>query len=172
MELILYRNKIAYTVLFDECDQYIISNINWSLSGKNKRMYVQSIANKKAGSSIVKMHRLLLSIEDKRVLVDHKNRNTLDNRRENLRVCNYSENGKNKLSLLGSSSKFLGVSWNKRAKKWVVNIRKEGKNTYLGLYNNEIEAAEVYDFAAKIVHGEFASLNFKNEQTGLLSKME
>lgn len=107
------------------------------------------------------MHRVVLSrklghfdFED----TDHKNQNRLDNRRCNLRPASRSQNSANR-KLQQGSSKFKGVQWHKRGKKWQVRIKFEGKTKHLGLFTDEIEAAQAYNKAAKKLFGEFAYLN-------------
>lgn len=94
-------------------------------------------------------------------LVDHIDHNRLDNRRCNLRVCSYSENGRNRTSRKGSTSGFLGVHWSNSHGKWVAKIRSNGHVKHLGYFDIEIEAAKAFDTAAKKIHKEFANLNFK-----------
>jgi hypothetical protein len=53
-----------------------------------------------------------------------------------------------------------GVTWKKEAKKWIVLIHYNCKNKFIGLFEDEIQAAKAYDKAAKKYHKEFASLNF------------
>lgn len=65
------------------------------------------------------------------------------------------------------SSKYKGVSWNRIGKNWKVQINKDGKNTYVGVYKTEDEAAAAYDVQAKLVHGVFAVLNFPQEPGGV-----
>jgi hypothetical protein len=94
-------------------------------------------------------------------LVDHKNLNTLDNTRTNLRLATRSQNmfNRNKIKS-NTSSRFRGVCFDKRRKKWCAYITVEGKRIWLGTFDNEIDAAMAYDAAAKKYHGEFARLNF------------
>lgn len=92
---------------------------------------------------------------------DHINRDRLDNRRVNLRVCNKSQNAQNARSW-NKTSGYRGVTWHKKNRKWVSQIKVNGKPIYLGSYTNSIEAARAYDKAAKEHFGECAYLNIKD----------
>jgi hypothetical protein len=92
-------------------------------------------------------------------VLDHIDRNRLNNVWSNLRQATAYQNSVNKTSKVNSSSNYLGVSWHKDRQKWVAAIRSYGSN-YLGIFSSEIEAAKAYDAAARRLHGEFASLNF------------
>jgi hypothetical protein len=109
------------------------------------------------------MHRLILGISDSSIEVDHANRISLDNRRCNLRVCDRSENNKNRK--VTGDVPYMGVyihSKKKSCKKiYASSIRTSTGRKYLGCYLTAIEAAMAYDVAAKIHHGKFANLNFK-----------
>ena len=94
---------------------------------------------------------------------DHKNHNTLDNRRENLRKCTPSQNQANSPNRVRSKSGYRGVQWEERGHKWVARIRFDGKYMHLGSFSRLQDAVYAYDEAAKKYHGEFASLNFPNE---------
>jgi hypothetical protein len=101
------------------------------------------------------------------VEIDHVSGDPLDNRRVNLRLATSSENCSNRkkrLPVKGASatSNFIGVSWIQGAKKWRVQVRKEGKSLYSKYFSDEIEAAHAYDVAAKSILGNFARLNFNN----------
>lgn len=95
-------------------------------------------------------------------LIDHKNKKKNDNRFENLRESNNSQNMMNmkKGKLKNASSKYKGVHWNKRNKKWQVFIGIKGKRVHLGYFINEEKAAREYDQSAIKHFGEFAQLNF------------
>jgi hypothetical protein len=77
-----------------------------------------------------------------RLVVDHINNNPLDNRIDNLQIVSARENtSKDKK---GYSSKYVGVSWHKAAKKWVSHIVIDNKKEYLGLFKKELDAANAY----------------------------
>jgi len=93
-------------------------------------------------------------------IVDHANRNRLDNHIENLREANNSENCKNRRSAKGSTSIYLGVSWYSRYSKWKSGIKEYNKTSHhIGYFISEEEAALAYNKMAVKLHGEFANLN-------------
>ena len=123
------------------------------------------------------LHRVVLSPNDSRV-VDHKNRNKLDNRRRNLRLATYSENAAN-VPLPESrrkTSKYRGVmlcerqniKWPPR-RPWRALLRMNKVKFHLGYFSTEIDAAKAYDSAALKHQGEFAILNFPRESTCSIS---
>jgi hypothetical protein len=95
--------------------------------------------------------------------VDHINNNSLDNRRENLRVCTRQQNMFNCSKRSGTSSKYKGVHFHRKANKWQATISVDHKIIYLGLYSTEMEACLVRDRAAVKYHGDFAKLNIASE---------
>ena len=108
----------------------------------------------------VSMHRAVMGYP-KGLQVDHRNHNTLDNRKSNLRICTNSQNSMNRVLYENTSSQYKGVYRNKNAKKWRTCIEHNGKKIHLGLFTNEVEAAKTYNKAAKELFGEFAYLNFE-----------
>jgi hypothetical protein len=106
------------------------------------------------------MHREVLHPPD-HLFVDHINHDGLDNRKANLRLATPRQNSYNRIHFRKSqSSKYTGVIWQKQRKKWMVKIRYNSKDKFIGYFKEEIHAGKAYDKAAKKYHGEFASLNF------------
>lgn len=103
------------------------------------------------------LHRIVCPAPDG-ILVDHIDRDTLNDRRANLRVISVSGNSINRQKRRGTLSQFRGVTMS--GGKWIANITCRGKQTYLGSFTSEVEAAEAYDAAALRIHGEEAILNF------------
>ena len=87
--------------------------------------------------------------------LDHINGIRDDNRIENLRECNNSENQYNRKSARNSSSKYKGVSWYPKYGKWLANFTVGGKKKFIGYYECEIEAAKAYREAVKPHQTEF-----------------
>src|SRR5581483_21966 len=92
--------------------------------------------------------------------VDHKNGDTLDYTRENLRPCTMSQNQMNSRKRPGTSSQYKGVSWNKHLRKWKCSLRLNGRNFFIGYFANERHAAIAYDLNAPALFGEFFRGNF------------
>lgn len=91
---------------------------------------------------------------------DHIDKDPHNNRRENLRVATHQENNTNKNKQSNNMSGYKGVSWENRSRKWASNIYKNGIKYFIGYYKDKEEAARAYDHFAKLLHGEFACLNF------------
>jgi hypothetical protein len=92
--------------------------------------------------------------------IDHKDRNPLNNCRNNLRVCTHAENMRNKGNRnINKTSRYKGVYKPKDYKKWVAYICCDGKIYRIGAFEKEEDAAEAYNKRALELHGEFAFLN-------------
>lgn len=109
------------------------------------------------------MHRQIMNAPED-MEVDHINGNTLDNRRINLRLCNHVENVRNQHIARGATSRYKGVSWDSRSGKWQAQIGFNTRVIYLGRFADEADAAAAYDRAARERFGEFAHLNFGEQQ--------
>ncbi len=93
-------------------------------------------------------------------IVDHIDGNGLNNRRFNLRICTHQQNQANR-GPRGGSSQFVGVLRHKD--KWEAGIRYRGEYFYLGLFDDEVEAAKARDRKAYELHGQCAYLNFPDD---------
>jgi len=103
-----------------------------------------------------RLHRVIWAYHygdiEKSTLIDHINRDPLDNRIENLRLCNRSQNRSNS----GVSNK-LGIKGvSVRGNKFYAQIFKQGTCHYLGTFDTVEEAHAAYLEAAEEAFGEFA----------------
>jgi len=149
-------------VMVDAEDYDELSKYKWALiRGTTGVMYAQRHPwdKKTKKQNIERMHRTIMKAK-KGQEIDHVNGNGLDNRKSNLRFCTQSQNCSNSGSR-GGTSRFKGVSFNKRDKNWKAYIMANSKNKNLGYFKLEEDAARAYDEAAKKHHGEFAWCNFK-----------
>jgi hypothetical protein len=104
------------------------------------------------------MHRVIMNAVENEI-IDHRDHDGLNNLKNNLRRCSYTQNQQNKSSRKKSVSKYLGVSYRKN--RFIARIKVLDKCKHLGSFIDEIDAAKAYDEAAKKYHGEFANPNFK-----------
>jgi hypothetical protein len=92
--------------------------------------------------------------------IDHKNGSGLDCTRGNLRFVTHSFNLANRPKPKGKyTSKFKGVSWHKQKGRWRATIKVNYRQLHLGLFFDEVQAAEAYNKAALDFFGESANLN-------------
>lgn len=148
----------GFIALVDDEDFEVLSKYKWFFTlKKDGRCASEGWAGNP--KKRVYMHRFIMNLYDNSLCVDHINGDTLDNRRENLRICTHSQNMRNRRPSAKSTSGFKGVNWNKNSNKWEVRIKKDGKSIGVGYFNCLISAAKAYNEAAKKHHGEFARLN-------------
>jgi len=108
----------------------------------------------------ISMHREIIDIPEG-LYIDHVNHNGLDNRKANLRPATPAQNAQNaKYPKINTSSKYRGVWYNKKKKRWRAVIGINNTRKVIGNFREEIDAARAYDEAAKKHYGEFAVLNF------------
>lgn len=152
-EIKLTQGKSAF---IDTADFLAISKHKWCAVLVNKRYWYAVCSIKRRH---IYMHRFLLPCASKTDSVDHKNGDGLDNRRKNLRLSNKSQNAANSVKIAKFSSKYKGVSWRKKEKRWIAAIRFNLKRKQLGSFSSEKDAALAYNEAAIKCFGEFARLN-------------
>lgn len=146
------------SAIVDAADYEWLMQWKWCVNHHKHTTY----AKRGAAGATVMMHRFILSAT-KGITVDHINHNGLDNRRANLRLATYSENLRNTRSVFGSSSKYLGVSFDKTRGKWRANIMLGGTKKQIGRFDREADAAAAYDEAAIRHYGAFANPNFPKD---------
>ena len=160
MNSVWIQNKSRRRLLVDTLDLKLLSRSkdgHWCFKLKENG-YARIVYRKDLGGdgkSLVSFHRLIMDFPFA-MQVDHINRNKFDNRRENLRVCTHSQNSMN--NAIRGICQFRGVC--KSRNKWQAQIKIDGINKYLGIFETEVAAALAYDAAAKLYGCEFHILNF------------
>ena len=162
--IIISKKYGSHEVYYDDQDEAIVSRHMWHLvPSKGNTYYTHTNMRIDDKRTKFYLHRLILGLTNPKIMVDHKNHNGLDNRRENLRVCNGSQNHGNEQIGKGYSSRYKGVSLYKgphsHLRPWVARIQINKKRIYLGVFSTEEEAAQAYNTAALQYFGEFAFLN-------------
>jgi hypothetical protein len=165
----IYLGEGEWTIL-DQEDYYRYSGFKWTISGNGTKFYAVRMVKKGPGKTRIEyLHRVIMQ-PGEGLLVDHRNRNPFDNRRGNLRTATRSENSCNVPKRKNTSSKYMGVTLDKRCGRYEAQIVHKGKRIRLGRFDDEIKAARAYDEAARKYHQVFARLNFP-EATTLLSEV-
>ena len=146
--------------IVDDADFEWLSQWKWCALKTNATTWY---AVRRGTATFVYMHRLILAA-CKGQIVDHINRDGLDNQRANLRFCTKSENAANSKRRKLHTSRFRGVSWDSARQKWYAKIS-SGSNTIRGLgrFKSEEKAAAAYNEAAKRRYRQFAQLNVMNK---------
>jgi hypothetical protein len=152
--------------LVDDEDMERVAPYRWYASQTSRKtgkpkIYVMG-TSLGVGRPLFYLHRFVLDAP-KGIKVDHQNGNTFDCRKANLRLATDNQNAHNRMpnETYGGrpcSSKFKGVS--RESGKWRAQIGHMRVLYRIGLYEDEIEAAEAYDDFAYWLHGEFALRNF------------
>lgn len=154
-EIPLTQGQVA--IVDDEDYEWLMQWKWYAIYRKNAKLFYAG-RTEKGHKSILLMHRALLKPEPTE-LVDHVNRNGIDNRRSNLRVCTRSQNAAN-MKRKSGSSEYKGVfrtrGRGKPGRKWAAQICVNYKIFNLGRFDTPEEAKAAYDKAALELFGEFA----------------
>jgi hypothetical protein len=144
--------------IVDAEDFALVSSHKWYAMRSYKELFYAARKIRVEGRAVtVLMHRSLLGLRAGDALeVDHANRNSLDNRRTNIRTCTSSQNKANRV--LASSSGSKGVSWSRERNMWQSHISINGKTQFLGRFHSLEEASLAYRAAAIGKFGEFTRI--------------
>ncbi|MEK6883422.1 MAG: HNH endonuclease [Nanoarchaeota archaeon] len=158
MKKIILTGKIGLGkfALVDDGDYQKINSIKWYFCEGYAR---HDIRFSKTSKKIIFMHRVVLNNFNRNIEIDHINGDKLDNRRNNLRIVTRQQNMFNRRKRKLLSSKYKGVSWNKKNKNWRAMIRINNRTLNIGSFRNEQDAASAYDIKAKEIFGEYSHLN-------------
>lgn len=148
--------------IVDDGDYDWLNQYKWNVLKMNGGNFYAVRSSLKNGKQYaIYMTRFILGLEfgDSRQ-ADHQNHNTLDNRRDNIRICTPLQNQRNQKLRSNTSSKYKGVYWDKLKQKWGVQITINRKHKHLGYWIMEEVAALRYDMVAIREYGVFVQLNF------------
>lgn len=153
-EIQLSQGKVA---LVDDADYEWLNQWKWNACRYGKTFYASRIDKSTGVKKKVYMHRLILGLTDKSVLSDHKDRNGLNNQRNNLRASSRSENAMNMGVRSGGTTGVKGVCFDKGKGKFMAHITVNYKFKFLGYFPDIESAAEARRIAKERVFGEFAN---------------
>jgi hypothetical protein len=143
IQIPLTQGKYA---LIDADDLPVVSAYRWHLSvTKSGLMYA---AASQGRAKKIYMHRLLMNAPHG-VMVDHRNGDSLDNTRANMRLCTNAENQRNARRRKGQNTMPTGVRWESRKGRWIVIVRVDS-------YETEEEAVAASLKAKEYFYGDFA----------------
>lgn len=121
----------GYQAIVDEEDYLYLLGYKWHYN--NGRAWTTIRIEKGGKQYKIPMHGLIMQCP-KGLMIDHINRNPLDNRKENLRYANHRINGLNR------KDNSHGVYWHKLNKKWIASIPDNGKRKHVGYFKTKEEA--------------------------------
>jgi hypothetical protein len=150
----IHLTQGQHTIVDDDDYERLTALGSWHYDRYAKRIEAKwDKRSKTYNKRVVYMHRLIVNAADG-LHVDHLNGDKLDNRKSNLQVCTARENAiRQQVYPKRGSSRFKGVSYDKRRNKWKAVIGHNYKRIDIGRFNTEQEAADAYDTFSKKLHG-------------------
>lgn len=146
---IINLTKGYFTIVDDEDFEYL-SKFTWLANVQKKagKIYAQAYVDGKH----VYMHKMLIPGPH---IVDHRDRDGLNNQKHNLRRCSKSQNSVNSKLSSTNTSGLRGAFWHEGAQKWMAQVHVDGRSVYLGLHATKELAHEAYRSYMLQKHGEF-----------------
>jgi len=162
----------GFKVLIDEDDYAAVSKYTWHVmkhKAEKEKLYYFSAGMKDPDTGdwvSIFLHRFVMGCKrGDGFKIDHKNHNTLDCRKENLRICTTAQNAQNTRVYRLKKDGFKGVRMDPKSGHWIARIQSpEGQRIMLGTYPTAEDAAKAYDRGALYYFKEFAVTNFPREQ--------
>lgn len=157
--IIINKKNERFEVLLDKEDYEKVKDKYWHAAYRKDidNYYIQNTqyqgrVDGKLKYKMTYLHRIIVDAP-KGMDVDHKNRNPLDNRKDNLEIKFRKKNlvNRDKKGNSNNKSGYRNVCWNKNNNMWMVQMQVEGKNTKLGYFDDVHEAGK-YAEKMRIVH--------------------
>lgn len=146
------------SIVVDQEDQDLLDNFHWAIRVIRKSVYAfRYIGSGHKTRKNVYLHQEIGKRMGIDGMVDHRDRNGLNNRRSNLRPCTHSQNMANANRHSNNSTGFRGVTRSRN--KFRATIQVQGKMIRLGTFATAVDAAAAYNLAATKYFGEFAYQN-------------
>jgi hypothetical protein len=157
----IYIKSHDIYVTVDDEDYRLLSAFNWYGAVSPQKSGIDYVSINACMDNF-RMSRLIMGVlYQPNVVVDHIDHDIFNMTKANLRVCTKADNAKNRAKGFGKhlTSQYKGVYWDRRGGTWRAGINNGEKWLNLGTFDNEHEAAYVYNENCKKYHGEFAHLN-------------
>ncbi|MEQ8317735.1 MAG: helix-turn-helix domain-containing protein [Phycisphaerales bacterium] len=158
--------KKRMEALIDADDLHLVEGKHWNYSERSDQYETRGVVilSTTRGRQ-TPLKQIIAGVRGHRWRIRHANGDFLDCRRENLVVLDSAQQsyGNKKIKMRAGyepTSKYKGVCWDEDRGKWLAQINKDGKHHHLGRFDDEIDAADAYDNAARELFGEHAYLNF------------
>lgn len=143
----------GYVALVDDEDFEALNRWSWHAHASSTNIY----AVRRPRSGWIRLHRLVMNAPAG-MAVDHRDGDTLNCTKANLRICTAQHNNWNRAKRVDAAHPYKGIQPHRR--KWRARICANRVIENLGAYRTAEEAARAYDAAAIRLFGEFARLNF------------
>ena len=149
------RNRGKYVALVDDEDFETLNRFKWCVRKDKNTFYAVRDIGVDGRRIALFMHCSIMNGKG----VDHRDRNGLNNQKNNLRFCTNQENCMNRRKQENMTSIYKGVSFYKPTSKWHTQIKISGKVIHLGYFVSEVDAANAYNAKAIELFREFANIN-------------
>lgn len=152
--------KDGFKAKVDDLDFEFLNQWKWTTIYKNGTQYAGRYKYIDGVCRTIYMHRQLAGSPGSNIWVDHADHDTLNNQKDNLRLCTQAQNAMNTTKSKNKTSQYKGVSASYRPNyPWHCKIKKDQKDIFIGRFKTEEAAAKAYNKKAKELFGEFANLN-------------